>query len=380
LGYLPLNLKHSGERLWLVQRNTDVVAEIYLDLWDQVDQIVLCSNGSDEEHLQVLRLAASHVQQFVKHRDSPTMGGLMIAEYHNPGLTALDSARIMNFDLIPKAITALDRNTIVKELRPFNIPVIVAVHKMPTEAIKAAIFQVGIKGLRWRQLPDTRRFAFDYELPPIEFTVGVPNRFTFWKSEWRPSVDNLHIVPNYHPVMNDCEAVGMVNGDTAAYIGGGAIKCIFCPEAAQANTGKKSFGMDSWNHVKHPFRATGNRFQVTISSTRIRSAEGVEKLVQLLRAALGLDKKYVEINGGFRAPMKCAHNRLLELGRKSPYPQADYNRLGGHVARGSEEHCVWAYRTLKDEGVLDKAHVPAWFINEDWLGIYKGAEVRHGLF
>jgi hypothetical protein len=376
-----LTLNHSLERLWLVKRDNETIAEIYLDLWDQVDQIVLYSSASDAEQLQVLRLSASHVHMFVKHRDTSAMGGLLTAEYRNHALTAIDSARFMNFDLIHMDVETLDRKTIVKELRPLNISVIVAVHKSPTDAIKAAVFQVGVKKLRWRQLPDTRRFAFDYELPPIEFTVGVPNLFTFWKSEWRPSsANNLHIVPDYHPAMQDHEAVGMVNGATAAYIGGGAIKSINCPNAAQANTGKKSFGMDSWNHVKHPFCATGNRFQVTISSTKIRSAEGVEGLVQLLRAALSLDKKYVEISGGFNAPLKCAHNRLVEIGRKSPYPQADYNRRGGNVARGSEEHCVWAYRTLEDEGVLEKAYVPAWFMQEDWLGIYEGAEVRHGIY
>jgi len=109
---------------------------------------------------------------------------------------------------------------------------------------------------------------------------------------------------------------------------------------------------------------------VRLITTKMRSAEGVEELVRLLRASLGIDQRtYVEISGGFRAPMKCAHNRLIELHRQS-----------GNVARGSEQHCVWTYRTLQAEGVLNHAFVPRWFIREGWLDIYKGAEVQPGLY
>ena len=78
--------------------------------------------------------------------------------------------------------------------------------------------------------------------------------------------------------------------------------------------------------------------------------------------------------------MKCGHNRLIQLGRqRSPWLQAEYGR-SGHIARGSEEHCVWAYRVLQQEGKLERSYVPSWFISEGWLEIYKDAEVRHGLY
>ena len=363
---MSLKLQRN-DSMWLVSKGKKPVAEIHLDYCDQLGEVVLYADSSDDTQLQVLRLAASHAQQFAKNRSVPVMGGLMVAEYRNRNLTAADSHRLMDFGLIPEQIQKLDRETIVKGLRPLQVDVIVAIHKTADEAIKAAVFQIGVPSLRYSLIP--QRMIFNNEVA-LHFTVAKPERFIFWKSEDVPTgqVWDLHVVPSYHPVMNGWKAVGMVNGATDAYIRGNAVCSIYCPKAAQSDRHGRKFGT-SWNHVKHPFFAVGRAMSIRLITTKVRSREGVEELTELLRAALGQSKQYVEINGGFRAPMKCAHNRLLEL-----------DRLRGQDLRGSEEHCVWAYRTLKAEGALDKAHVPSWFIKEGWLEIYEGAEVRPTLF
>lgn len=371
---MTFKLQLNG-RVWNISKGKKPVAEIHLDYWDQVDEIVLYADSSDDVQLSVLRLAASHVKQFVKNRRAPAMGGLMVAKYRNNDLTAFDSRRLMDFGLIPEEIQKLDHETIVKELRPIQVDVIVAIHKTADEALQAAIFQVDHPSLRYHLIP--QRVIFDNEIG-LQFTVAKPDRFIFWKSEWRPGVSDLHIVPSYHPVMNGWEAVGMVNGSTDAYIRGNAVRSIYCPKASQSDRHDRNFG-SSWNHVKHPFCATGRSMSARLITTKLRSREGVEELVELLSAALGQSKRYVEISGGFRAPMKCAHNRLLELGQRSPWPQADHTGRG-HVARGSEQHCVWAYRTLEAEGALEKARVPSWFLEEGGLNIYEGAEVHPTLF
>jgi hypothetical protein len=368
---MTLKLKRTG-RVWIVSNGTTPVAEIYLDYLDQLDEIVLYADSSEEIQLQVLRLAASHAQQFVKNRMVPAMGGLMVAEYRNHNLTATDSHRLMDFGLIPEHIQLLDRETIVKELRPLRVDVIVAIHKTADEAIKAAVLDAGVSSLRYGLIPQSMTFNSEIVL---WFTVAKPERFTFWNCV---SVWDMYVVPSYHPVMNDWKAVGMVNGSTDAYLRGNAVLSVHCPKAAQSNRHGKSFG-SGWDHVKHPFYAVGRSMSICLITTKVRSREGVEELTEFLRAALGQNNLYVNINGGFRAPMECAHNRLLKLNRPSPYPRADYSR-SGHVARGSEEHCVWAYRTLKAEGVLEQSHVPTWFIHEGWLEIYEGAEVSPTLF
>ena len=178
--------------------------------------------------------------------------------------------------------------------------------------------------------------------------------------------------------MSGRESVGLVNGGTDSYISGNAVRSIYCPEDAQALDSSNNFGT-SWNHVKHPYYAKGQSFRVSLITTKVRSAEGMRELTKLLRAILGLGNEYLGISGGFHAPLKSDHNRLLEIGRRSPWPQAEYER-GGNIARGSEQHCVWAHRVLKEEGQLEKAYVPLWFVDEGWLQIYEGAEVRHGLY
>lgn len=215
----------------------------------------------------------------------------------------------------------------------------------------------------------------------VKFKAKAPYRFTFWKSESRPNRDyeQLHLVPSYHPVMKGWREHRLVNGDTDALIRGSAVHSIYCPRASKEDTGRKTFS-SHWAHVNHPYRASGQWVRFTVDTVKLCSREGVEELAGILRASLMLGQEYIAISGGFRAPMQCAHNRLLETKRRSPWPHAGSRSEGGHVARGSEEHCVWAYRTLLHEGVLKNSYVPEWFEQEGWLGIYAGAEVRPGLF
>jgi hypothetical protein len=369
-----LTLKHF-DRVWSVLKDKTLVAEIRLDYCNQVDEVVLCADSSDEIQMQVLRLAASHVQQFVKNRTVPF--GLMVAKYNNRDLTARDSYRLMDFGLIPAEIQKLDRDAILEGLGSLRVDVIVAVYQTAQEAIEDAVSRVGVPSLRYSLI--SQSMLFDNEVV-LRLTVAKPSRFSFWRSEEVPTGRgwDLHVVPSYHPVMDGWKAVGMVNGATDAYISGRAVRSIYCPKAAQSDRHGRNFG-SSWNHVKHPFYAFGRSMSIKLITTKMRSREGVEELIKLLRAALGQDKRYVEISGGFSAPMKCAHNRLLELNRPSPWPEAHRPRAS-HVARGSEEHCVWAYLTLKAEGTLDKSHVPDWFLKEGWLEIYEGAEVRPRIY
>ncbi len=373
---MSLKLQLNG-RVWIVSEGNKPVAEIHLDYQDQVGEAVLYADSSEEIQLQVLRLAASHVQQFMRDRSVPVFGGLMITEHRNQRLTTADSHRLMDFSLVSKGIQKLDRKTIIEALHPLRIDVVAAIHKTAQAAIESTVLQVGVSDLNYQVMPQNRIFGNEMAL---QFTVAEPNRFTFWRSESVPSrsYENLHIVPSYHPVMNGWKSVGMVNGDTDAYIGRKAVRSIHCPEAARSNPQKSVFGA-TWSHVKHPFYAVGQSVGIMLIATKIRSKEGAEELTSLLRAVLGLDKQYVQISGGFRAPMDCAHNRLIKLDRSSPYPRADHRTMG-HLARGSEEHCVWAYRTLEQEGVLEKSYIPSWFISEGWLEIYKDAEVRPGAF
>lgn len=375
-----LQLKYLNQ-LWTIQdKKPASVAEIYLDYEDQVNQVVLNTNASENDQLQVLRLVAHHTQKYVKNRSYPVMGGLMTHKCRNTDLSCEDSRRLMDFTLITEEIGKLSREEIIEGLKSIHIDVISAIHPTAVEAIKAAVVSVDVKSLSFQIIP--RPMSLFVNELDVRFEVKKPNQFKFWKNESKPSkVCNdwdLHIVPSYHPVMNDWQDVGMVNGDTDAYIRGSAIRSIYCPETARSKTGKELLE-STFTHVNHPYKAVGRFVTIRVISTYLRSMEGIGQLTEFLRGALNLNKKYISISGGFRAPLKCGHNRLLELNRTSPWSKADYSSRG-YVARGSEQHCVWAYRVLAEEGVLDKSHVPSWFTKEGWLEIYKGAKMQPGLY
>ncbi len=341
-----LKLKTAGERELAVVDGDKIVASVKLDYQQHMREVVLRASTSDEIQLQVLRLVVQRVHQFVRK------------------LTA-------------EQINKLDRDALTKDLNAVGIDISFALYKDAKEAIDVAVEKAGILHLRYREMQSRRGLDDNLRL---EFTVDQPNRFVFWKNESQPSRDyeGLHIVPGYHPVMNGWQEVGLVNGDTDAYIRGSAVRGIYCPSEAQTGNDLQYKG-SSWSHVNHPFRAEGQDMQLEVDTTKLRSAEGVDELVQALRASLGLDNRYVAISGGFRPPLESAHNRLVRTKRRSPYPQADHSGRG-HLARGSEDHCVWAYRTLETEGALDKAFVPAWFKREGWLDIYEGAEIKPGIY
>lgn len=201
-------------------------------------------------------------------------------------------------------------------------------------------------------------------------------QFEFWHHLYRPTPGNdlvdLYLVPGYHPVMRGSKSIGLVNGDTDAFIRGIAVRSIHSPEDARTRQEGTLFG-STWTHVNHPYCVKGCSFVVEAELASIRGELGISELASIIRAALRLDERFIEISGGFRAPMQCAHNRLLDLNRKSPWSQADYERSTGHVARGSEQHCVWAYRVMREEGELERAYIPSWFFKEGWLEIYEGA-------
>lgn len=340
-----INLILTSEREMTVRDGDKPVASIKLDYERHMREVVLHAETSDEIQLSVLRVVVSHVHKYVRRLSTPE-------------------------------INSLDREALTKEIKAVGIDISTALYKNAEEAIDAALKKAGIAGLRYSEV---QKYHVSDDRLTLEFSVKKPDSFVFWKSESRPTGGNwdLNVVPSYHPVMNEWQEVGLVNGATDYYIRGNAVQKIYCPHDARVGE-KRPFG-SSWDHVKHPSRAEGQDMQLEVNTTKMRSAEGVNELAKVLRASLGLDKQYVAISGGFLPPMKCPNNRLLEIKQRSPWKKADHSGHG-HVARGSEAHCVWAHRTLESEGFLDQSYVPSWFKQEGWLRIYEGAVVEAGLY
>lgn len=363
---MSLTLHRIGERIWFIATEKGMVAEIYLDYHNQVDEVVLYADAIDDDRLSVLQLALWHGNAFVRDRTTSAMGGLLCVNRRNPDLSPSDSYRLMSFKLVPDEIRALNKDLIAQHLRDLGVEVVTVKYLTALAATEQAVREVGVPSLRFKVIPQQLSFRNEHVL---EFEVNGPQRFMFWKWLETPADEGYHLVPPYHPVMTDGEPVGGVNGATDAYLGNKAIHSIYCPKAAQHDRRARNFG-SSWNHLNHPFCATGRSFRLAISSTKVRSQEGIEELIKVLQGALNMGSTYIRINQGFRPPLKRACNRLNELGRSD-----EAERLRQNSSRGSEPSCVWEYRTLEREGVLAQAHVPSWVVDEGWLETYRTADV-----
>jgi hypothetical protein len=175
--------------------------------------------------------------------------------------------------------------------------------------------------------------------------------------------------------MNGKKAIHMINGDTDHRVRSYSIVRVESPIEARAETGEEG-SPSTWTHMKHPYYAKGMSISLLVRSGPLRTKDGVRELSRFLLAALGKTDEYVEVCGGFRPPLLCPHNLLIEKGIPSPSRKLHF----GQSTRGSEASCVWAYRTLLAEGKLKDAYVPEWFFEEGWLGIYEGAEQWPGLY
>jgi hypothetical protein len=211
-------------------------------------------------------------------------------------------------------------------------------------------------------------WAFTPYLVQIKFKVDSPKQFVFWKTEDKPiDNDGLHIIPAYHPVMNGKNHKHVINGTTGSNIRGKVVDSVYSPVDNEIDM---PVVRRNWLNQTHPCKAAGSSVNMIIDIIQILSAEGVNELLEVLQDALKLSDNYVGVIGGFAAPLVSPHNLCVYLKVKSPYVNA--NRGGSpHLARGSEDYCVWIYRVLEQENNLKGAYIPDWFFKEGWLEFYE---------
>ena len=363
---------------WLVidtsgPKTVSNVATICLDHQRQIDQVLISADATEEQELEVLHLVASHVRAYPYSRHEPRFESIGFQNTPIPRLEYSDSDRAMDFGKIEDDIRTLGRDEIIRVMRRSQVEIITVIHPSAQVGIEKAIQAVS------EQVPVSWEFCSDdagFSGRRIMVQTRAPHSFTFWNKVDVPNgPDGMQLIPNYHPVWQRGTEVGMINGDTDAVCGGKVVRMIYAPKQAQTVLGAAG---SSWKRVDHPFRVTGESFELTVGEGWMRSQTGVDKLIEILLAALGIGDRYLTVNGGFLPPLKYPSNRLNEIGRgnDSPYPDAS-SKIN---CRGTEAHCVWAHRVLTEEGVLENSYVPKWFIEEDWLGIYADAEVSAELY
>jgi len=352
------------ESQWSISFNNATVAKIHLDHEGQTNTVVFLDQNKRHQR-KVKELALSHAIQFVIRR-SP-MPKYLIAILPKRDLEEYTSDNLMDFKKIPDAITFLNNEDLDKYLSGFA-NFVEGRFTTPENMLDNLMMDIREKLGILIKLKEGKWMDNDHITATFECTDE--NNFKVWNacsdgpgSSWR-----LHFTAPYHPVMDSKkQSFCMINGSTDYYIRGGdeGIRHVYSPEDARTN--KDGFGT-SWSYLKHPFYAEGKTLGVEFSATLCMAKSGYQTLYNLLSAALNRNNLYVSVNGGFNSPYDYPENILNRKGMPSPAG----NQGGGHTVRGSEDDCVWEYRTLKKEGQLKNSLAPDWFFPEGWLDIYKG--------
>lgn len=336
------------------------VATFHMDYVHQLSTVVINElTTSPAEQLEVLRLAAAHVMRYVVRRSVSALGGIMIKEARGKP-DRFRSLETLVEAFLPEEVQSMDSGKLIDGLRQVNIPVIMAIHADPVAGLTQAVEDLSLRRLVTAEVLDT---TYDGQLQ-VRFTATGDRIFKFWKSASKPSLAkglDLHIVPAYHPVMQGYQSLKLINGATTALISSDVVRYIQAPEDSQSGEFVGSM-LSSWNSINHPYRAEGRSFVATVSPLYILSEDGVSGVVNILSQALMLNNQYLPVSGGFQSPLGYPGNVARRCGI----------RPGTHrgEARGSESHCAWTYHVLQQEGELEAAYVPEWFMNEGWLRAY----------
>lgn len=338
---------------YLRSDNHEVGAEIILDHFYQIDAVILSPDISAEIKLDMLRQVASHVTRYWISRHH--VSGPFVRR-RTSWFSHWDSTRAFKTYRLSPELEAMDAEQITEALGGIRVEVVDAVTYDSVQAIEKALDDVRLHDVQFHLGP---RSSVENSIS-VRFRLTSDRQFRAWHDvgRGRSSSFDLYIVPAYHPTENSKRSIGLVNGDTGALIANKTIAAAYPPFGSLLKY-EDSFRLYSWwDRVNHPFYAAGTEIKLDVMWTRIRSAKGIQELRELLLGLLEEDDTYLGICGGFSGP--------LPRPRRKPGIGT-----GDGVPRGSEGFCVWAYRVLKEEGELERAHIPSWFGSEGWLKVYE---------
>ncbi len=381
--YSNLLLVRQGQ-VWHVVTKSDheVVAEICLDEYRALYAVVFCSGIGSADRTAVLQLAVNYVQHFLNAEYgscdlSHPYSVPAYSECSGSPLSGGESDALMNFGQIPEGFCGED-HYLLSALQNGRVQIFDDVNVTAEEAIHQAITRLENSGVTYKFCAVPSWVTPDDDLF-CEVCVEGSRAFTFWKElfhvpESGCEESGQYIIPMYHPMMQGKNNQFLIQGDLSfMWSTATPIRWVTSPPEVRVvlSDGSTCDGRESWQHLKHPFKAEGKQFRFSVDRLKVRTESGQRELTAFIEAALGVNGKYLSVIGGFRPPFcdpitrlhELKHSSCVELGRK----------------RSTAGHCVWSYYTLATEQRLNEAFIPPWFIREGWLSIYDGAEVRHGI-
>jgi hypothetical protein len=350
------------------------VATIHLDRRYQVRTVLFFLNFTEKEELEksqirkaIKDLAVYHAITYVKNNIYFESKYLRL-ERQNNLLTLSESMKLFDFSRVPQNIIDCPEEEKDRLLKKRNVTFL----EMAVTHYEAAFKNILEKaGLTEKVILTMKETTFRTSDPMMEIEASItPGEFTFWNYGSNPidsKLDDryhLHIVPHYHPRMNNTmKCIGGINGATDSYRQK-TIDEIHCPHNEDTPVIKRGFG--TWNYVPHPYKAVGTKFEMTVFYFKLLTQEGIDEIAEVLKAVSGDANTYIEVIGGFNPPFDSGDRVLKRLISKG---HTEFQETLKNF-RGSESSCMWEYNTLKEEGVLDKAYIPKWFTEKKWLEIY----------
>lgn len=334
----PVRAISSFEPVWKIMLGKRLIALFQMDYSEQLEKIVLMPDVSSEEVLSVLQLGATHVGKYIVNRRHSSM--MFNATFTGERSVYVSKAILME-QIIPDEIAAMNSDQILLGLKKSGIETTFAHVRRIGQAIKLALSDPRIN------IPVNFKLLNSDDAPwqkKVVFTISKKHQFRAWNTVGKGGDD--YIVPLYHPdAAANKESKFLINGATEALIGAKAVRSILAPTDKNTYSGSL---LSSWSRTQHPYYASGNNVGMSISPTKILSLDGIVELTEVLISLLGIENKYLRVSGGFDAPFSI----------NVPVRNNSF--------RGTEAHCIWAYNVLQNEGKLENAYVPRWFITEGW--------------
>lgn len=270
----------------------EVKAEIWLDLWHQVEKLVFRTDDK-EEQLAIKRLVLSHGLQFVKNRSVGCF--VFVVTRSNPELTEEDSDRLMSFGRIHESVAAMEKEELDKGLERL-VTVVHGEYDDFMQMIARASLEILVQHEFVVAPSEICRYPYDNSRVRIKFKAPEDHKFRFWKS-----VHGEAAAPEgdlRHPALDGKSFHPLINASTDAFIGRSAIRSLYCPEDAVT---RDTIG-GTWSYVNHSYCAEGSTFEMEVDVALGVTVECKDTLKGILLSALGIGDKYVGISGGFYPP------------------------------------------------------------------------------
>ena len=370
-----------GDRVVVSRHEGVITSEFHLNYAYELDVLVI--RTTDYSCLRkIMQWAYWHARNYHVRRDYRSLIDHTIERQERVTLNA--SWSFFEHPDVPESVSQLRDDEILNGL----LPLVKIIHantdsyESGLNRIRTIMRETHDVDITW----DAKEWSHMTSRMNVMFAVK-DRKFCFWKgllgaeNMLERKHDAFNLVPPYHPARLGHKVAFMVNGATDAVLNGNrgaplaqrAFISVHSPPESRVKHDEKVYGR-SWNYMKHPFKAEGSSFVLTLDKIDLLGVSLQEDIIKILTSLLGLDETFMEIGQAFNSPYPHYENVLSRKKLQTPYPHPTRD----HRGRGCESRCVWQYHFLKEEGVLEESLIPPWFLTEEWLSIFEGEQAHEG--